>query len=262
MLLKPIVYPRWVILLFVWGICLALLFLTARRERFSPAANYTRQRADFESSNTNFGGFGYARREPKCDGRLLHFISFNNLRVENSDVGIFKTAMSREIVLEKLKLRLYDYEQSNSAEIFDSVIIKLTGVGKSSPEKITERIENYLRRCTQVLPAARNVTGLRIKGFDCDLFRGAEPWLCITSAKAEFSGRDNELVLRGRVVVESGSGRTLRANHIRWNIIEDKFRVKGVYALDCEQGVICGKDAFFDGELFTSETEKKLFVKE
>lgn len=257
MLLKSIAL-RWGILLVVWGVCLPMLFLISRQERLSPKADCIH----IESSRAGFGGFGYARWEPKPDGRLLHHISFDNLHIESSDLGIFKTAMSREMVFEGLKLRLHNYESSNFAEVSGSAIEDLAGRGSPFSERIAGRLLSYLKRYPQVLPAARNITGLRINEFDCELFCDDSSKLSVTSAKAEFSGLEKEMVLRGRVVIKSNNGRTLRANHIRWDIVEDKFRVKGIYALDCEHGIISGRDAFFNEELFPTDEQKKLLIKE
>ena len=184
-------------------------------------------------------------------------IAFDSLRVENSHLGIFKTALHQAARVENLQLALYQQSQPSAGPL--QIIASALNPDRDNvpPTVAAKDLLKNLRQSDSALTVnsidltRANISELTIDHFSCDL-HNADGMVTITSRRALTSHDKPELTLRGMVTIKAqkhNSQNLLRANHIDWDINDNIFIVKGVYILTRDGKTNAGKDIALNFDL-------------
>lgn len=198
------------------------------------------------------GAVSYWRCDPNANGRLIHSVDLKNLRVENNNLGIFKTALHTVVKIDDLQLELYRYTSPK-------VMGDRSPDNPAAPEDIMADaqafVEQVSHRLTNVTHGWRansidlgNLSEVCVDNFDYKVFHDGDLFFAVQSRRAMVSYKWSGIVLRGRVTLETADGSTLKSNHIKWEVEKQRFIVKGVYALDRGGVRTTGKDICVDAQ--------------
>ena len=245
---------RRAVLLTVWILCfVSLIIVTGNNELselYNEAAN---PGTELMPPKNQTGAVSYWRRDPNADGRLIHSVDLKNLRVENNNLGVFKTALHTVIKIDDLQLELYRYS-------FPEVIGNRSPDNPGAPEDVMADAQALVKqvshRLTNMTHGWRvnsidlgNVSEVRVDNFDYKVFHDGDLFFAVQSRRAMVSYKWPGIVLRGRVTLETADGSTLKSNHIKWEVEKQLFIVRGVYALDRGGVRTTGKDICVDAQL-------------
>ena len=221
------------------------------------------------------GRIGYCRTIKRYDHKMgisAFDISFDSLTTENGEAGLFKTASQRILNIDKLRFIIFDNSipeeethSENSSDIVKKTFPKSQGrdikqlkkvntadnnSGDSFVNDISKKVIKMISNKEQygVYPdvSFKNISRIFVNDFHYANISNDVLKIEIESKTARTSLQETGLVLRGHVVIKTGSGAKLQCNHVIWDIKNSKFDAKGVYALSNKGDVKTGKDICLD----------------
>jgi len=202
--------------------------------------------------------FTHVQCDP-CTSHPVYAISFDSLRIENSTIGFFRTATHQTAKVYRLKLKLW--EQDEGYSLGDNACVDGTGLkierlcyimsnlvtllGSQSTQPVDDTVQISLEGL-DIMNTGTNVSGVHVEDFRCEFLRGCDTLLAINSQTATVSYQSRDVMLRGHVVISTGPGQTLEANHVEWDLSEGVFRVRGHFALRNDSREVRGDGAEYD----------------
>ena len=199
------------------------------------------------------GALSCWRCDPEANGRLMHWVKLKNLRAENSNLGIFKTALHKAMEIDGLQVELYQYASP--------AITEGSNPGVSSwPENAMADVQSFIeqigRQLTNPMGGWRvknidfgNVSEVRVDDFDYKVFRDGDLSFAIQSSKAIVSYKQSGILLRGRITLRTADGSTLKSSHVRWEVQEQRFIARGGSVLNRGGVRTTGKGICVDARL-------------
>jgi hypothetical protein len=208
------------------------------------------------------GAVRYTRWDPKEAYRPVFSAGFENLLADNNRLGIFKTALHKEVRIQNFQVRLHNYGFGRDAagsnlhpgrsyangmeDVFPVIsgaaidgktLLKMVGALMGPGDGLRIRID------------LSNVTEVLVAGFSWEVFLNGELLLGIQSKRALASCEQAGILLRGHVTITSADGGSLECNCAKWDIEKERFTVDGVYVLRREGMTTAGKDICVDSQL-------------
>lgn len=243
-----------------WILCLWLLLSGSDAHDHPSFSSTSAGHVKFNCRKNHLGATSLIRRDPSLNGRVVSVVSFRSLTTESGDLGIFKTALQRTVVLKGLtvvlkglKVDVPMLESTNSQSHEKPVSI----FGHNSTQDYLGELADKLRSIIKskgdynfrLNVDFSNISKILIVGFQSNHFVDQVLKLSIQSKIAETSHEESGLVLRGHVLIKTNSGRVLECNRIVWDVKEEIFKVNGVYALSRNGIIETGKDVCLDMNL-------------
>ena len=245
---------KWIFLSAFWILSFLILIVVSTNNGLN--APYNKVLIDgsqFKLPKNQVGTFSCIRRDPKENYNPIYSASFENLLVENNNLGFFKTALHKVVKIRGLKLRFYGYTSAKTTATtnLDS---------NESPKGITTDAKALLvkamRRLMTPVDGWRisnidlgNVSEVRVNNFDYKVFYDDNLSFGIQSKRAIASYKHSGIILRGHAKLTLADGTTLESNSIKWDIKKQHFSANGVYVLNCGGIVTTGKDICVDAQL-------------
>ena len=201
-------------------------------------------------------GLSYIRWDTQEDHRPIYSVCFDNLRVENNDLGIFKTALHKVAKIRGLKLELYRHNSPEAASTSTTDIYSVYGdLSTDAGVSVLVQIKELLPMLTAPRRGWRignihlgNVSEVCVDDFDYRVLGDDDVYFGVQSSRAMVSYRWSDILLRGRVKIRIADGSTLESNYIKWDVKKRHFSVKGVYVLNRSGTVTTGKGICLDAQ--------------
>ena len=99
------------------------------------------------------------------------------------------------------------------------------------------------------------VAQIEVDNFDYQIFENKTQTLSINCKRAIASYKQQDVVLRGHVIITSADGSRLESNHVKWDINKDLFKVDGIFFLSKKGKKLFGRAICVDKNLNYSESE-------
>ena len=206
-------------------------------------------------SKNEIHGFSTIVSDPANDFRPRYSLSFDNLKIINGKVGLFRTALSKQVNLGQSHINLYSYTpdlDSTASHAFDlnSALQQLAG---SLPGQITEMFGSQ-RENREMIETLLEAVRLDITDFQLNWLHDDQNQLTIQSKRAGLTALEpDRLMLRGAVSIQTPET-IVQSNHIVWDINQQLFIVKGSYVLTRDGEKQFGLNICFDSQLNVQET--------
>jgi hypothetical protein len=199
------------------------------------------------------GAFCAQRFDSAAGHRPLASVSWRNMRAENGRVGIFRTPLSRTLIVDGLQIKSYQYSPAAESHRDRETLTQTIGdlVSQWNGDFAGLEIEGPLvdiRRAAKVI----------VKDFDYSVARDGRLELDIQCRNAVVSMPGPQLVLRGGVTIEAASGDTLTSNCVLWDVQTSRFSVPGAYIFTHNGVAVSGQGIHCDQRLcplVTQETD-------
>jgi hypothetical protein len=199
---------------------------------------------ELELPKNQLGAFSYVCFDSKANYRPIYAIAFENLLLENNNFGPFKTAIHKRAMIRDLKLRFYHCTSG------------LPNVSLASAVSVPDA-EELIKETADILTRPSNrygigninfasVSEVYADRFDCRFFYENTLLLSVHCRKATASYRNSNVELRGHVTIRTQDGTTLESNYVEWDVRNNTFNVKSLYALNHNGAVKTGGNACFD----------------
>lgn len=263
---------------FVW-IILAIAIVSAcfKCRIFNVYKNITSDFKIVAQSPDNFiKGLSYSYFDPDSKNPAFT-LKFDTFSVVNAKAGIFRTALTKVIYINNLKIQDYHYKKQQTSLSSDPALknsikkiaakrsklpinkgpkvqrprYKKQRTSSSSDSVLKNLIKNIAAKTGQ-LPIdidISNVSKAEIKGFEYQFFQDSDKKLNISSRHAFVSHRWPIVTLRGNVTITAEDGTVLKSNHVRWNTKKKHFTIESVYALKNADRILTGKEICLDYKL-------------
>lgn len=205
-------------------------------------------------SQNHIGKFKLVHRNPEQNGKPSCVLSFDSLRTESGNLGMFKTSLQRTLRIDGLHIGVYEYQsgQSQIAEIFnhsasvkDAVKHSIKKFGCLFSDESSDTTNYDIRPKVDF----QNLTKLIVRDFQFSQYEDDVLTLEIKSQTAQTIHGEAGLVLRGHVVIRGNDDVVLECNHVIWDISSQMFIARGIYALRQNGIVRAGKDIRLDMKL-------------
>lgn len=267
---------RWPVLLTAWTLSFLSFIIVTRNNELNKLYNNKAAGPEtgFIGPKNQTGALSYWRCEPKANGRLIHSVDLKNLRAENNNLGIFRTALHKVVTIDGLQLEFHRYTspegmRSTSPDI-PAVLDGVTADVQPLIDQISHKLTDPMRGWRLNSIDLGNVSEVHVENFDYRAFHDGDLFFRIQSRRAIASYKRSGIILRGRVTLETADGSTLKGNHVTWDVEKQHFIVNGVYVLDRGGVRTTGKDICVDAQLnrigtvtatFKCKEEQKCLVK-
>lgn len=198
--------------------------------------------------------FSTFRRNSDQNGKPSFALSFNSMSTENGKVSFFNTALQRTIKVNHLKVKFYRYSSgANISEPDRNETSTMKYLFKQCFERLLSKADIFSEKKTDYSVNFNvdfnNISKLSINDFQYNRFIDEELDISLKCKKAETCYSHSNILLRGHVVIEIGSGSKLETNQVIWDIQDETFQAKGTYFLN-QNGVLKkGKDICLDMNL-------------
>jgi hypothetical protein len=210
--------------------------------------NHYQAQSDFPAPPDNqIDGLTCYRYDP-CTNKLCFEARIGSLRTENATVGIFKTAVAREIKVKDLRLFFCQSSASSAPAVLEYSALPESSVdSKNVLGSILSRLADAKDRWSVNIDLS-NPVDVTIDNFDCRIFDNDTLRLSVKSRRAVLDSGRPQVMLRGHVVITADGG-TLESNCVRWDIQKQQFTADGTYFLRQGESRIAGKGICVDNHL-------------
>jgi len=204
------------------------------------------------------GTLSYTRWDPEENYRPIYSVHFKNFRAENSNLGIFKTALHKVVKIHGLKLKFYQYSSGKTTAtttpdiypVYEETIADAKALIKEVMRKLINPEDGW-----RVNIDLGNVSEVRINNFDYQVFYEGDLFFSIRSKRAIASYKHSGIVLRGHVIVKTAEGSTLESNYVKWDIENHHFTVNGIYVINRNGVKTTGRNISVDAQLNSVEAQ-------
>jgi hypothetical protein len=225
---------------------------------------------DFEPAKNEIQGLSYTYKE---NNRPVYSVQFADLRTENNDFGIFKTALHKVVKIQDLQLAFHRYTCGRMASVqtdssSKSSNVASTGSGDIYSANLTEiypasgkgtpnvrTIVETARRLLQPKKGWRfdidfsNASEILVNGFQYKIFSDENRSLSVQSKRLMVSSDQPGVILRGHVTIKAADGSTLESNYVQWDVVNEYFTAKGSYVLNRDGAKKIGKNISVNAQL-------------
>lgn len=184
-------------------------------------------------------GLEFVRCDPEHDFRPLAAISCESLWTENGQLGVFQTALHKELTLDKPRLRLYEYSNTVAATgDKDRNLAAGASHAASAPDFTALITDAFTATWSGVMAKMNtdpvidlsNTTRVFFRDLDCSRHRDGVETLRLQCRRAQLSWRKPDVLdLRGHVCIRTADGRQMECNQARWYFSQQLFRIEGRY---------------------------------
>ncbi len=254
---------KWIFLSAFWILSFLILIVVSFNNGLNTSNNKVLiDGSQFKLPKNQVGTFSCFRQDPKENYRPVHSVSFENLLVENNNLGFFKTALHKVVKIRDFELKFYHYTspEVTASTIPDIYLINedITTDSRALFSKITHKLTNPMDGW-RVNVDLSNISELRVNNFDYKVFYDGDLFFAIQSKRATASYKHSGIVLRGHVTIKTGDGSTLESNYVEWDVKKQHFNVNGVYVLNRGGIVTTGKDICVDAQLKSVKVQHTKF---
>jgi hypothetical protein len=255
--LKPSVFAA------LWGLCFLILIIVTRNNGLRPPykdlANYG---VELTPLKNEIRGLSYTRKE---NNRPVYSVQFGNLRTENNDFGIFKTALHKVIKVQDLELAFYRYTPTQVVSTSTCDNSKPSGaIYASSGSVYPATLKTTANVCTIIETVQRlmrppngwrlavdfsNASEILVKDFEYKMFCDGHLSFSVRSRRLIVSSDQPEVILRGHVTIKAANGSTLESNYVTWDVTDQYFTAKGGYVLNRDGARTMGRNMRVDDKL-------------
>jgi len=206
------------------------------------------------------GTLSYTRWDPEENYRPVYSACFKNFRAENSNLGIFKTALHKVVKIHGFKLEFYQYSSGKTTAtttpdiypVYEETIADAKALIKEVMRKLINPEDGW---CVNVNIDLGNVSEVRINNFDYQVFYEGDLFFSIQSKRAMASYKHSGIVLRGHVIIKTADGSTLESNYVKWDIEKRHFTVNGIYVINRNGVKTTGRNISVDAQLNSVEAQ-------
>ncbi len=184
------------------------------------------------STSGQTGALTIWQRGPSPQARPSYRVVFDNLRVENGNLGVFKTASSRIVYVDNLQATFF--LQGNGADAglceFHALFApRREGRGGTGPLGLFDELQKQNADWSMPVDMS-NVEEVRIRGLDWRVGRDDGTVFHVRSQHAVLRSDKSRMVLRGRVMVATPQA-VLESNCIEVDVWNESIYAPGRYAL-------------------------------
>ena len=263
-IIRSELWIKWTPLLVWWVLSLPILVFVSADNGLNMLCNeQPGHEPRLRSLYNEIRGLRYTRRDAKENYRPIYSVYFENLRVENNDLGIFKTALHKVAKIQDLKLEFYRHTSPTTA------LTSASGVYPFGPDAIAGAGTSFSAQVKELLQGLTtprgvwridnihltNISEVYVHNFDYKVFCDGDLHFGIQSRRAIISYKWSDIILRGHVTIRTADGSTLEANNVKWNAKKQLFSVHGVYVLSRGGTVTTGKGICVDAQFNAVETQ-------
>jgi hypothetical protein len=161
-------------------------------------------------------------------------VVFDNLRVENGNLGVFKAAADKVVYVDNLQASFFSQDSSDVVSMELSGLHDLFAPRRDAPEGVQplglfEELQAQNADWSVPVDMA-NTTEVRIRRLDWQVCRGDRTVFRIRCQHAVLHSETPKMVLRGRVVVGT-AGAVLESNCVEIDVPNGSITVPGRYTL-------------------------------
>jgi len=254
---KSSLWLKWTVLLASWIFSFLILIIVTRNNELNTLYNNAMSHGpELGLPKNQIGSVSYTRWDPKENYRPIYSIYFKNLLAENSQLGIFKTALHKVVKIQDLKLKFYRYDSPpNVSPLPEDIITNIRALIKEIIRKLTNP-ENRWR--VNIIDLG-NTSEVRVNNFDYKVFSDDDLSFAIQSKRAITSYKQSELALRGHVIITAADGSTLECNYAKWDTKKGHLKIDGVYVLNRNGVKMIGRDICVDTQLNLARAQQAKF---
>ncbi|HPC94604.1 MAG TPA: hypothetical protein PLU87_06665 [Sedimentisphaerales bacterium] len=186
------------------------------------------------------------RRHSSTEAAPAWRIAFDNLRAENGDLGVFKTASLKVVYVENLRAVLF----ADGVELSDFHALlapRRGGAWGANPLGLFNEMEQSVADWSIPVDMA-NTTEVRIKQLDWRVCQDDRTIFHVQCQHATLRSDAPRMVLRGHVTVTTPEV-VLESNWVEMDAKDECIVVPGHYSLKCGGGMRTGRCAQFSKEL-------------
>lgn len=243
----------------VWILSVCLLFQFLTNNELNTFHKKLVVSREFDRPSNQIGAFKFIRYSSEESSKPSLSVSFDNLLIENNNLGIFKSALHQLVQIKNFKFSAFQYPENSTALVSNDFLQDFPSKNdfikqlKTYTELLMDKSDGW-RVDFDITSAV--LSELVINDFNYSIFSTDELVLSIQSKRAMASYDSTGLILRGRVIIKTGKENVLETNHIQWDVGNKIFAVKGVYALNQNGTVKTGKNIILDYNLNEVPSER------
>ncbi len=173
-------------------------------------------------------------------GAPAYRIAFDNLRAENGDLGVLKTASLKVVYVENLRAALF----ADTVELsgFHALLApRQGGASSANPLGLLNEMEESVAEWSIPVDMA-NTTEVRIRQLDWRISQGDETVFHVRCQHATLRSDTSRMVLRGHVTVTTPEA-VLESNCVEMDAKDESIVVPGRYSLRCDGAARTGRGA-------------------
>jgi len=266
--------------------CVALCW---KDDRFAGAPDGTRfDTSDLTLGRNETGRFSLRRLDAKAGYQPAFYLAWENLQGANGQLGLFKTALHKTIIIEGLEAKFYHYPDDEADDRTGdagrrggpaqggSSFLSPAAYGASrspesdahgdgekgayptSPVQMLHVLEYELRGGLEgievensLLIDVSNATKVVIRDLDYGFFEGQTLALGVTCSRATVSKSGSELALQGRVAIRAAGNSKLVSSRVSWDLKRNIFTVPGSFLINRNGTLVRGRGIRCDHRLCT-----------
>jgi len=262
---------KWIVLSTLWIFSfLILIIISANNELNTLYDDALSHASELRAPKNQIGALSYIRWDPEQNYRPVYSVCFKNLLAENSNLGIFKTALHKVVKIQDLQLKFFQYSSHSPLILSDTFpVLKDILPDAKGLRKLVEWMKSRSKGWA-VNFVLGNVSEVRVKNFDYKIFYDDDLFFAVQSKRATASYRHSGIVLRGHVIITTADGSTLETNYVKWDIENQLFTAKGIYVINRNGVKTAGRNICVNTELndikpqhtkFKQKEDKECFAK-
>lgn len=266
--------------------CLSFYLLLHVTRSFNiPAPNNSTDIPSFAALPENeLGVFSMVQYNTQYPFDPVYSLRFDHLKVSNAKLGLFNTALCKQITLQNVSFGLHSYTETpppiphkpvkrrkkSTAPVARSIpqdnkMSKNPTTLEAGFSQLRGQISDQLNELLSLqdtaavsVPDVSQTIHLNINKFHFDWYLDSQTRLSIQCNTALFGAEStDQLALQGAVKITTPNG-SIQTNHVIWDIQKQLFHVKGNYVLTKRDQKQFGKDICFDENLAISTDSTEL----
>ncbi|MBN2129837.1 MAG: LPS export ABC transporter periplasmic protein LptC [Sedimentisphaerales bacterium] len=229
------------------------------------------------------GRFSLRRLDARAGYQPAFYLAWENLQGANGQLGLFKTALHKTIIIEDLEAKFYHYPDAEADANGSAVagparhggsFLSPAAYGASrllesdsgdngadvayptSPMQMLRVLEYELGGDLEgievessLLIDVSNATKLVIRDLDYGFFEGQTLVLGITCSRATVAKAGAELLLQGRVAITAAGNSKLVSSRVHWDLKRNIFSVPGTFMINRNGTLVRGRGMQCDHRL-------------
>lgn len=200
-------------------------------------------------------GFSLALNDPEQGFRPVFKAQVGSLQVENGPAGIFKTGLHKVATLRALQMELYSYTPLEVPGAGSAPPVSQAtghadegGVGQGSLRDLLARSQASSSQAWGLWDLS-NTSQVCIHDFKARLYQDRGESLQVSSKLALLNADNQDLVLRGRVILSNPAGDRLESNVAKWDWRRNCFVMEQRYLLTRQGRRVTGQGICVDSHL-------------
>jgi hypothetical protein len=223
------------VLFWLTGVVLVAVYAGLSRRSESEAVPLQGQVPGLERNET--GALTAWREDSSCGAQPAYKIAFDNLRAENGNLGVFKTASLKVVYVENVRAVFSADGSPDGANVelsdFHALFApRRNGASSANPLGLFSEMEGSSADWSVPVDMA-NTTEVRIRQLDWRVCQGDRTVFRVQCQHATLRSDTPRMVLRGHVTVTTSEA-VLESNCVQMNAKDESIVVPGRYSLKCD----------------------------